>query len=189
MPAPTADSLIDRVDDQDRPIGRVPRGEALSSGAAFRTVHVFVIDSADRLLIQRLAGTRDRHPGKWGSSVAAYLYAGEDYQQAAERRLDEELGLREPLRYQGKVRIRDASSMKFVALYTTHSDEATIRERNHIAEIAWRSLAQLDEQMRKEPSVFTPTFLELYDFFVDPRRRERRSRPGPNMGAVRAPAR
>jgi isopentenyl-diphosphate Delta-isomerase len=168
MPAPTLETLIDCVDDEDRPVGLVTRGEVLRLGAGFRTVHVFVLDSDGRLLVQRLAATRERHAGRFGSSVAAYLYAGEDYQTAAERRLGEELGLRTPLRARGKLRMLDEGSMKFVALYTARSDEAQIREPDHIAELVWRSLPDLDRDVREDPAAFTPTFLELYEYFRRP---------------------
>src|SRR5436305_161713 len=83
VPRPTPNSLIDRVDDQDRPIGVIERGRALEEGVNFRTVHVFVFDHQGRLLIQQLSQTRERHAMQWGSSVAGYLHAGESYEDGA----------------------------------------------------------------------------------------------------------
>ena len=70
---------------------------------------------------------RERHPERWGSSVAAYLYAGESYQEAAQRRLWEELGLEGPLRRIGKTRMADERSLKFVELYTLLDGPADVR--------------------------------------------------------------
>jgi 16S rRNA (adenine1518-N6/adenine1519-N6)-dimethyltransferase len=78
VPAPGRSTPIDRVNKADVPIGLVERGEVFEQGAAFRVVHVFVLDRRGHLLLQQLGARRDRNPLRWGSSVAAYLHAGED---------------------------------------------------------------------------------------------------------------
>ncbi len=165
MPAPDNSGLIDRVDAHDRRTGQVKRGEALTLGVNFRTVHVFVIDDNDRLLLQRLAPWRDRHPERWGSSVAGYLHAGEIYEAAAERRLEEELCLRVPLWRVGKLSMLDERSQKFVTLFTAHSNEARNCAPDQIAELAPWPIPQLEATVREDPEGFTPTFLELFAFF------------------------
>jgi isopentenyl-diphosphate Delta-isomerase len=168
MSAPTSTSLIDRVDDDDRPVDLVPRADALRTGANFRTAHVFLRDWDGGVLVQRLAPYRERHPGRWGSSVAAYLYAGETYEQAAERRLREELGVQTRLMWLGKIRMRDGESTKFVGLFVGRDDlQPRIVEPDHIAEIRYWSLAELDVETRAAPERFTPTFLQLYPVFRD----------------------
>jgi isopentenyl-diphosphate Delta-isomerase len=164
MPAPSASSLIDRVDTRDHKVGEVERGNALELGANFRTVHVFVLHDGD-VLLQRLAPTRGRHPGRWGSSVAAYLFAGETYEHAANRRLTEELGLAGQLELLGKTQMRDERSLKFVELYVLEDGPARIREPNHIAELRYWDRSDLEDAIQERPAMFTPTFLHLYRFF------------------------
>lgn len=164
MSAPAKTSLIDRVDEQDQPVGRIPRGEVLQLGANFRTVHVFVLHDRS-LLLQRLAPTRERHPERWGSSVAAYLHAGEDYEHAARRRLAEELGLERPLTRVGKTRMADEHSLKFVELYTVEDGTVEIRDRDHIMDLAYWDRAELDGAIIAAPERFTPTFLHVYRYF------------------------
>jgi isopentenyl-diphosphate delta-isomerase len=164
MPAPARTSPIDCVDDDDRPLGTVLRGEVLELGANFRTVHVFVFHD-ELLLLQQLAPTRDRHPERWGSSVAAYLHAGENYYEAAHRRLGEELGLVGPLRRIGKTRMEDERSLKFVELYTLLDGPAEIREPDHIEELRYWEREELEDAIRALPEIFTPTFLHVYRYF------------------------
>ena len=163
MPAPTKTSLIDAVDEHDRPVGRVPRGEALRIAANFRTVHVFVFH-AGQLLLQQLARTRDRHPERWGSSMAGYLHAGESYEDAARRRLREELGLEGPLARVGKKRMRDERSLKFVELYTLQDGPAEIREPEHVAALRYWDRDELENAIAEAPATFTPTFLHVYRY-------------------------
>jgi isopentenyl-diphosphate delta-isomerase len=165
MNRPGPGTLIDRVNREDAPIGVVTRSEALDVGANFRTAHVFVFDNAGRLLLQRLAPTRERHPGRWGSSVAAYLFSGETYQAAVERRMADELRLRGHPTYLGKIPMQDEASTKFVALFTFVSDEAEIGEPDQIQELKFWSLPELHDEIAEQPKFFTPTFLELFSFF------------------------
>ena len=85
--------LIDQVDDHDRPIGAIPRSSVFSMKAGFRVSHIFIFNESKQLLLQRIARNRERHPGYWGSSVAAYLFSGENYIAAAVRRITKELGI------------------------------------------------------------------------------------------------
>src|SRR5580692_4842 len=80
------DMDVDVVDGSDRVIGTGQRRHVLQQNAGFRVTHVFVFNRAGDLLLQQIAPGL-RHPGQWGSSVAGYLRAGEDYRQAAERKL------------------------------------------------------------------------------------------------------
>jgi len=164
MPAPGASSLIDQVDPEDHAVGRVRRGEALQVGANFRTVHVFVFHGRG-LLLQQLGPSRARHPCRWGSSVAAYLFAGESYEQAARRRLREELGLEGNLTLLGKMRMGDERSLKFVELYALQDGPAEIREPDHIAALRYWSRDELDATVFSNPAIFTPTFVSLYRFY------------------------
>lgn len=166
MAAPGPSALIDRVDPEDRPIGRIARRDALVAGANFRTAHVFVFDRADRLLLQRLAPTRDRSPGLWGSSVAGYLFAGEDYEDAAMRRMMDELCLRVPLIEAGKMRMRDEGSIKFVGLYlSSTAEDPEICDPDEIAELRFWPVPELTHTLRVQRSAFTPTFSALFSFW------------------------
>jgi isopentenyl-diphosphate Delta-isomerase len=166
MSAPTANTLIDAVNERDEEVGTVRRGDVLREKRNFRTAHVFVINRRGELLLQRLAGKRRRHPGRWGSSVAAYLFAGETYRHGAERRMQEELGIGPELGYLGKTEMRDAGSLKFVELFLAHSDTAAIREPDHIAELRYWPPDRISSTLRRTPEDFTPTFAHLFREFA-----------------------
>ncbi|MBZ5728571.1 MAG: NUDIX domain-containing protein [Acidobacteriia bacterium] len=116
------DMLIDTVDDQDRATGVIKRSEALLRHVGFRVVHILLFNHQGDLLLQQLALTRPRHPGAWGSSVAAYVAAGETYWQAAQRRLPQELGVTAQLRELGKTTMLDEVAKKFITVYTGSTD-------------------------------------------------------------------
>lgn len=165
MNASGAAQLIDQVDTRDRVVGTMERRKALEEGINFRTAHVFVFDGSGLLLLQRLADSRDRHPGRWGSSVAAYVGSGETYLEAASRRLREELCLSVPIEFVQKIEMGDEGSRKFVSLFTAESDSAEICETDHIAELGYWDLAELRAEAGSNPARFTPTLLQLLAAF------------------------
>ncbi|NLD99505.1 MAG: NUDIX domain-containing protein [Fibrobacter sp.] len=64
-----------------------------SRGLWHRTVHVWVFNSHNELLIQKRSLTKEVYPGLWDISCAGHVSAGESNLTAAVRELHEELGL------------------------------------------------------------------------------------------------
>ena len=169
MSTPTATSLIDEVDDLDEVVGTVERGDALRLGVNFRTAHVFVLNSHGELLLQRLAPSRERHPGRWGSSAAAYVFAGESYEAAARRRIAQELRVAPELREVAKIAMQDERSTKFVTLFVGRSDGFEIGEPEHIATARFWRRDEVRSALATEPRAFTPTFRLLFETFLGAR--------------------
>ena len=158
--------VIDAVDQNDTPIGTIRRNEVFRQRASFRVAHDLVFNSSGELLLQQLAHTRTRHPGYWGSSVAAYLFAGEPYRAAAERRLAEELRVQgERLNYIGKTSMADEGSHKFIAVFTTIHDGPFDFDRSHIETLEFLPRHVIHELHAAGSRTFTPTFLRVLNFY------------------------
>jgi isopentenyldiphosphate isomerase len=71
----------------------ITRDEAHRKGLWHRTVHIWIINSRNELLIQKRSPVKETHPGKWDVSCAGHLSAGDDSIGGALRELHEELGL------------------------------------------------------------------------------------------------
>jgi isopentenyl-diphosphate delta-isomerase len=86
--------LIDVYDRDRRPTGRaVPRETDLADGEYRLVIHVFIFDSAGRLLIQLRSPKKQLYGGKWDVSAGGHSRAGENSAAAARRELMEELGI------------------------------------------------------------------------------------------------
>jgi isopentenyldiphosphate isomerase len=71
-----------------------PRSQVHSEGLFHKAVHVWLWSpSTDELLLQMRADCKDSWPGRLDISCAGHLSAGQDSLPAAERELEEELGL------------------------------------------------------------------------------------------------
>lgn len=167
------DMVINTVDAFDRVTGRVRRADVFAERRNFRVVHLFLFNAFGDLLVQLLPSDQARHPGRWGSSVAGYLFANESYLSAARRRSREELGINNvPLRRQGKTFMLDGPCIKFITLYTGVYDGALNVDRSHIERIEYMSVGRIQQALKTEPHLFTPTFAHLAtNFFMDSARR------------------
>jgi isopentenyl-diphosphate delta-isomerase len=160
------DMVVDQVNQADVPIGLVRREEVFAKHAGFRVAHVLIFNSQEQLLLQRLALSRNRNPGAWGSSVASYLFASESYQEAARRRVREELGViaPEPISV-GKTEMMDDGCMKFIGVFSMKYDGPFVIDRSHIDEIEFVAPLRIREMIYNGIRQFTPTFLRVFQDF------------------------
>jgi isopentenyldiphosphate isomerase len=88
-----ADEVLDVVDEQDRVVGRAPRGEVYARGLLHRCVFVFVRDAQDRVFVHRRTATKLAFPSQYDMFVGGVVGTGESYATAALREAEEELGV------------------------------------------------------------------------------------------------
>jgi isopentenyl-diphosphate Delta-isomerase len=156
---------VDVVDSHDHPMGVVARREVLPLKAGFRVAHDLIFNSHGDLLVQQLSEGRARHPGQWGSSVAAYLFSGESYEEAARRRLREELGISIPLNFIGKTSMDDDGSRKFIGVFTGSANGPFRYDRQHIAALEFLPVRKIQQLMGETVRLFTPTFRKVFEFY------------------------
>lgn len=156
---------FDVVDALDRPIGKERREVVHTRKLFHRAIHVFVLDAAGRMLVQKRSSAKDSAPGLWCSSCSGHLDAGEDYIAAAVRELEEELGL--------EIRPEDLSpilsvspcmetSWEFCRLFFLLDDGPYVFEPSEITELRSLALNELDEWVASNADEFSLSFLHLY---------------------------
>jgi isopentenyl-diphosphate Delta-isomerase len=161
--------LIDQVDDRDEPIGSIGRSEVFRLKANFRVSHVLIFDKSGRLLIQRLAATRDRHALLWGSSVASYVPSGSTYVEAARDRVLQELGIIDvSLKQFAKTTMIDNGCTKFIRVFEAVYEGKLRIDHSHIAETRFVTLQNLFE-LPSGGDAFTPTFCHIVNALLDRR--------------------
>lgn len=105
---------FDIVDENGQPTGEtVSRSEAHATGTRHRTSHVWIIrrndDGTVSVLLQKRSLNKDSYPGKYDTSSAGHIPAGDAPVESALRELAEELGIRataDQLKYIGHCDIR-----------------------------------------------------------------------------------
>ncbi|MEU5837863.1 NUDIX domain-containing protein [Streptomyces diacarni] len=91
--ARAADELLDIVDERDRVVGQRPRGEVYAERLRHRSTSIRVRDAHGRLFVHRRTPTKLIFPGMYDVVVGGVVGAGEDYDTAALREAEEELGV------------------------------------------------------------------------------------------------
>jgi isopentenyl-diphosphate delta-isomerase len=85
------------VDAEDREIGRMEKQEAHVKGSLHRAFSIFVFNSEGEMLLQRRAPGKYHSGGLWSNTCCGHPRPGEGLEEAALRRLQEEMGFQCPL--------------------------------------------------------------------------------------------
>ena len=104
---------FDICDENGEPTGEVvTRAVAHREGIRHRTAHVWVVRRVAgrwQVLLQKRSAEKDSFPGKYDTSSAGHIRAGDEPLSSALRELEEELGIRaapEQLHFAGRFDIR-----------------------------------------------------------------------------------
>jgi isopentenyl-diphosphate delta-isomerase type 1 len=91
-----AEELFDLVDETGRVVGRASRAACHRDPRLLhRAVHVFVFNARGEVFLQRRSRAKDIQPGRWDTSVGGHVAQGETPEEAVQREMAEELGLRD----------------------------------------------------------------------------------------------
>ena len=161
---PQAEEYFDVVDVNDCVVDRQPRSVVHALRLRHRAAHVLVFDHQDRIYLQRRALTKDCSPGRWDSSAAGHVGSGEDYDTAARRELEEELGIRveTPLEPLFRLDASAATGFEFVRVYRARTDQTPRPDPSEIIDGRWCTSVELAEWLRLEPAAFTASFVEIW---------------------------
>ena len=164
-PSRTAlEEIFDVVDGRDRVVGREPRSRVHARGLKHRAVHVLVFDRHGRIFLQKRSEAKDTFPGMWDTSAAGHLESGEDYDGAAVREIEEELGFSPPRSPERLFKI-DAcaeTSEEFVWVYRLDADGPFILNREEIERGGWFSPETVSAWINRSVSEFTAGFVLIW---------------------------
>jgi 16S rRNA (adenine1518-N6/adenine1519-N6)-dimethyltransferase len=157
---------MDIVNEDDEVIGRDTRARVHAGHHIHRGVHVFVVNRAGDLLLQRRADSKSYYPGHWDSSVGGQVAAGESYEEAAARELTEELGCPPgPIRFVARYDAFSNRQREKRALFEHRCDGPFRADAEEIAEIRFVPVARVASLVESEP--FTEGFRRSFSIWTD----------------------
>lgn len=88
------DELIDILNAEGKPSGKTcMKTFAHKNGTLHASVHIWIFDDKQNILIQQRASNKDVFPNLWDISVAGHISAGEQPLTSAIREIEEEIGI------------------------------------------------------------------------------------------------
>jgi uncharacterized protein YhfF/8-oxo-dGTP pyrophosphatase MutT (NUDIX family) len=166
LAARAAEELLDIVDANDQVIDQVPRGEATARGLRHRCVFVFVRDGSGRVFVHRRTPEKLVFPSMYDMFVGGVVGAGEEYDDAALREAEEELGvsgLPRPARlfsflYEGK-----GAAAGYTWWSRVYEVRCDLPVSPQAEEVAWHAFLTEEELERRLPEwEWVPDGLEAY---------------------------
>ena len=164
------DERFDVVDEFDRVIATATRAVVHRDGLRHRAAHILVYDTRGRIYLQRRAFSKECSPGCWDSSAAGHLGAGEDYETAARRELEEELGiggeaLLQPL---FKLAASIETGHEFAWVFRTTTAALVCPDPVEIIDGRWCTEPEVAAWLAGEPQSFTGSFRLIWSWLHRP---------------------
>ena len=88
------EELVDIIDEDDNVLKTVLRREIREKRLLHRVVFVIVLNPDGKLFLQKRAKDKKPFGGLWGIGAGGGVAAGEEYEEAALREVEEELGVK-----------------------------------------------------------------------------------------------
>jgi 16S rRNA (adenine1518-N6/adenine1519-N6)-dimethyltransferase len=149
------------VNDDDEIIGSATKPEAWEQGLLHRVVRIMIHNKAGQILLQHRTPTKDIFPDCWDNSVAGHVDAGEDYDAAAIREVEEELGIRglslEPIGYyRSDETWKGHRFNRFTKCYVATMETLPKKlEAGKVDEVRWFSLDEVRQMVAGKPDAVT----------------------------------
>jgi 16S rRNA (adenine1518-N6/adenine1519-N6)-dimethyltransferase len=156
------DEIFDIVDDNDNVLRQATRDEVHVNNFNHRAAHVLLFNDSGHLLLQKRSIWKDRNPGRWDSSAAGHVDAGEDYGQAAAREVGEELGITcPPLERFARLTPSEVTGWEFINVYRGHHHGPVEPDPMEVETSAFFPLEQIRSWATTTPADFSPVFREI----------------------------
>lgn len=166
------------VDEQDNPIGEADKLEAHQQGLLHRAFSIFVIRKQGEqweTLLQQRQQNKYHGGGLWTNTCCSHPQPNELTIDAAQRRLQEEMGFTLPLKEIGCFTYRAEFTNGliehevdhvFIGYYDEHKQEIT-PNKDEVMNYQWLTLAKAHAAFEKNPEQFTPWFAQALNVVKD----------------------
>jgi isopentenyl-diphosphate Delta-isomerase len=151
------------VNELDEPIGEMDKMEVHRKGLLHRAFSIFIFDSKGNMLIQQRAADKYHGAFLWTNTCCSHPLPGEGPEEAAKRRLAEEMGFHTTLQevfsftYHAEVE-NDLIEHEFDHVFTGEYNGPVHPNPHEVAAYKYVSMKQLKQQLQQHPEHFTTWF-------------------------------
>jgi isopentenyldiphosphate isomerase len=156
-----SDELVDLVDELDRVVGVAPRSRIRAEHLLHRVASILVFRPDGSLLVHRRTDTKDVFPGAFDCFVGGVVGADESYEEARDRELAEEMGVRDVATIELFRHRYDGAERSWTAVFATTWDGPVVPQEDEVAWHAWEAVEQVARRAAAE--TFVPDGRELFE--------------------------
>lgn len=148
---------------QDEPIGVMEKMEAHQKGLLHRAFSVFIFDKKGQMLLQQRAAQKYHGAHLWTNACCSHPYLNEPVEEAARRRLMEELGFTTPLQkifsfvYKATVE-NNLIEHEYDHVFAGEYEGRIVVNKEEVCDHAYRSMSFIKRMLQEKPEQFTTWF-------------------------------
>ena len=160
------------VDKNDNQVGLMPKLEAHEKGVLHRAFSIFIFNSKYELLLQKRASSKYHSGGLWTNTCCSHPREGEDTLDAANRRLDEEMGIKTSLRkvynfiYKAELD-NQLTEHEFDHVFYGVCDNDPILNKDEAEDFKWVDMETLNNDIMKNEDNYTVWFKIAFEYFYN----------------------
>ena len=160
------------VNTRDEPMGTMGKMEVHQKGLLHRAFSVFVFDKSGRFLLQQRAYSKYHSSGLWTNTCCSHPRPDENVEDAAKRRLREEMGfeteLKEIFSFVYKAEMGNGLiEHEYDHVFAGFFDDPPHPNSNEVAGWCYSSINDLKVKMMKNPDQFTSWFRIVFPKIED----------------------
>lgn len=147
MPLDDQKELFYHVDKHDQVLGSITRGQAHADRTLIhRAVDIIITNNHGQILLQKRSQNKDTCPGFWNVSAGGHVTFGQTYQEAAQRELQEELGINTPLTLATKLLVNLPNETEYLSIFTgKYESTPTGFDLDEIDAVKWVKKSRLND--------------------------------------------
>lgn len=151
------------VTEKDEVLGLMEKMQAHENGILHRAFSVFLYNSKGEMLLQKRAAEKYHSPNQWTNACCSHPRIEETYEQAAKRRIKEELGidceLEEKFWFIYKADVgQNLWEHELDHVFVGNYEEEFNLNKEEVAEVRYISLENLNLELENNPENFTEWF-------------------------------
>jgi len=160
------------VNERDEPLGLMEKMEAHEKGVLHRAFSVFVFNDKNQLLLQQRALGKYHSGGLWTNTCCSHPRSGETVEQAAHRRLKEEMGFDCELTkltdfiYRAQLD-KGLVEHEFDHVFVGKWEGEPNLNADEVASFRWMDVDAVERDMAANPDQYTAWFKIIYQQFLN----------------------
>jgi isopentenyl-diphosphate delta-isomerase type 1 len=142
--------FFDVVDEDDNVIGKASREECHNRGLIHRSVMFFIFDDEDKVLVTKRTKTKDFFPEYWSIVLGGHVHAGESYEEAVVREIEEEVGLKAKPFFISSFKKRIPEEKENVKVYGVAVKDRIILNDEELEKGEFLDLEEMEEKLKNQ---------------------------------------